>query len=43
VPQQGRRQIYGLNLPAPLLENIYYNNAAKLFGIPSQLILNKRS
>jgi predicted TIM-barrel fold metal-dependent hydrolase len=43
VPQQGRWQIYGLNLPAPVLENIYYNNAAKLFGIAPQLILNKRS
>jgi len=33
VPEQGRWQIYGLNLPAAVLENIYYNNAAQLFGI----------
>ena len=31
VPRRGRWQIYGLNLPAAVLENIYYNNAAKLF------------
>ena len=40
VPQQGRWQIYGLNLPAPVLENIYYNNAAKLFGMSQPLIRN---
>ncbi len=33
VLEQGRWQIYGLNLPASALENIYYNNAARLFGI----------
>ena len=33
VPEQGRWQIYGLNLQSSLLENIYYNNAAKLFGL----------
>jgi predicted TIM-barrel fold metal-dependent hydrolase len=43
VPQQGRWQIYGLNLSAPILENIYYNNAARLFGIEPHLILNKTS
>jgi predicted TIM-barrel fold metal-dependent hydrolase len=30
---QGRWQIYGLNLKPDVLENIYYNTAAKLFGI----------
>ena len=33
VPEQGRWQIFGLNLQAPVLENIYFNNAARLFGI----------
>jgi predicted TIM-barrel fold metal-dependent hydrolase len=33
IPQQGRWQIYGLNLAAPVLENIYFNNAARLFGL----------
>jgi predicted TIM-barrel fold metal-dependent hydrolase len=43
IPQQGRWQIYGLNLPPLVLENIYYNNAAKLFGIAPQPIFDKRS
>lgn len=33
VPRQGRWQIYGLNLPKPVLEKIYVSNAAKLFGL----------
>jgi predicted TIM-barrel fold metal-dependent hydrolase len=33
IQGQGRWQIYGLNLQANVLENIYYNNAAKLFGL----------
>ncbi len=33
IQGQGRWQIYGLNLQPAVLENIYYNNAAKLFGI----------
>jgi predicted TIM-barrel fold metal-dependent hydrolase len=32
IPEQGRWEIYGLNLQANVLENIYYNNAASLFG-----------
>ena len=43
IPQQGRWQIYGLNLPAQVLENIYYNNAAKLFGMTPHLLLNKKT
>lgn len=43
IPQQGRWQIYGLNLPVNVLENIYYNNAARLFGIAPQLTLNKKA
>lgn len=43
VPQQGRWQIYGLKLPEPVLENIYYNNAAKLFGMTPHLITNSKS
>lgn len=33
VPGQGRWQIYGLNLPRPILDMIYYTNAARLFGL----------
>jgi predicted TIM-barrel fold metal-dependent hydrolase len=33
VPQQGRWQIYGLNLPKPLLTKIYSTNARRIFGI----------
>ena len=32
-PEQGRWQIYGLELEKSVLENIYFNNAAKLFGL----------
>ncbi len=33
VPGQGRWQIYGLNLPKPILEKIYRTNAVKILGI----------
>lgn len=33
-PDQGRWQIYGLNLPRAVLDKIYYTNAARLFGLP---------
>jgi predicted TIM-barrel fold metal-dependent hydrolase len=32
VAGQGRWQIYGLNLPKPVLEKIYRSNALKIFG-----------
>jgi predicted TIM-barrel fold metal-dependent hydrolase len=34
MPRQGRWRICGLNLPDDVLKKIYYNNAARLFGIP---------
>jgi predicted TIM-barrel fold metal-dependent hydrolase len=34
VPGQGRWQIYGLNLPRPVLDKVYHANAARLFGLP---------
>jgi predicted TIM-barrel fold metal-dependent hydrolase len=33
VPGQGRWQIYGLNLPKPILEKIYRGNAIKILSI----------
>jgi predicted TIM-barrel fold metal-dependent hydrolase len=30
IPGQGRWQIYGLNLPGPVLEKIYYENARQV-------------
>ncbi len=33
IPGQGRWHIYGLNLPRPVLDQIYYDNAARLFGL----------
>jgi predicted TIM-barrel fold metal-dependent hydrolase len=33
VPPQGRWQIYGLDLPKPILKKVYYNNAARLLGL----------
>ncbi len=33
IPGQGRWQIYGLNLPKPVLEKIYFRNARELFKI----------
>lgn len=38
VPEQGQWQIYGLNLQAPVFENIYYKNAAGLFGITKKTV-----
>jgi len=34
VPPQGRWCIYGLHLPDDVLRKIYYDNAARLFGLP---------
>jgi hypothetical protein len=31
-PAQGRWMIYGLNLPADVLERVYHRNAEKLFA-----------
>ena len=36
IASQGRWQIYGLNLPQPVLEKVYYKNAARLFGIAAK-------
>ena len=33
TPDQGRWMIYGLNLPRAVLDRVYYQNAAHLFGI----------
>jgi predicted TIM-barrel fold metal-dependent hydrolase len=33
IAGQGRWQIYGLNLPKPVLEKIYRKNASKIFGL----------
>ncbi|AKS47086.1 Predicted metal-dependent hydrolase, TIM-barrel fold [Octadecabacter temperatus] len=33
IPGSGRWNIYGLNLPAPVLDKVYYENAATLFGL----------
>lgn len=33
VPGQGRWGIYGLNLPADVLEKVYFRNAARVFGL----------
>jgi predicted TIM-barrel fold metal-dependent hydrolase len=33
APGQGHWQIYGLNLPKPVLEKIYSKNAASIFGL----------
>ncbi len=35
VPGQGRWQVCGLYLPDEVLKKVYYNNAARLFGIPT--------
>lgn len=35
VPGQGRWHVCGLYLPDEVLKNIYYNNAARLFGLPA--------
>ena len=35
IPQQGRWHVCGLSLPGDVLKKVYYNNSAKLFGIPT--------
>lgn len=35
VPPQGRWRIYGLGLPEPILRKVYFENAARLLGIPA--------
>jgi len=35
VPPQGRWRIYGLGLPEQILKKVYYNNAARLLGLPA--------
>lgn len=35
VPPQGRWRIYGIGLPAPILKKVYYDNAARLLGLPA--------
>jgi hypothetical protein len=37
IPGQGRWRIYGLNLPHDVLDKVYFDNAARLFGIPAAL------
>ena len=37
IPGQGRWNIYGLNLPRDVLDKVYFDNAARLFGIPAAL------
>lgn len=34
-PMQGRWYVYGLNLPNVVLRKVYYNNAARILGLPS--------
>ena len=34
IPGQGRWRIYGLNLPPDVLDKVYHDNAARLFGLP---------
>lgn len=33
MPGQGRWMVYGLNLPRAVLDKVYYDNAARLFGL----------
>ncbi len=35
VPPQGRWRIYGLGLPENILRKVYWNNAARLLGLPA--------
>lgn len=42
IPRQGRWHVCGLNLPDDVLRKIYYNNAARLFGL-SELPLRTES
>jgi predicted TIM-barrel fold metal-dependent hydrolase len=34
TPPQGRWRIYGIALPEPILRKVYYDNAARLLGLP---------
>jgi predicted TIM-barrel fold metal-dependent hydrolase len=34
VPPQGRWKIYGLGLPDQILRKVYFENAARILGIP---------
>ncbi len=35
VPPQGRWRIYGIGLPEPVLRKVYWENAARLMGLPA--------
>jgi predicted TIM-barrel fold metal-dependent hydrolase len=35
VPPQGRWRIYGVGLPDGILKKVYYNNAARVLGLPA--------
>jgi predicted TIM-barrel fold metal-dependent hydrolase len=35
VPPQGRWRIYGLGLPEQILKKVYYDNAARVLGLPA--------
>lgn len=35
VPPQGRWRIYGVGLPEPVLRKVYWENAARLLGLPA--------
>jgi predicted TIM-barrel fold metal-dependent hydrolase len=35
IPPQGRWRIYGIGLPDSILRKVYYQNAARLLGLPS--------
>ena len=37
VPPQGRWQIYGLGLPDGILRKVYWENAARLLGLPARM------
>jgi len=34
VPPQGRWRIYGIGLPDQILRKVYYDNSARLLGLP---------
>lgn len=35
IPPQGRWRIYGVGLPEPVLRKVYWENAARLLGLPA--------
>ena len=37
IPGQGRWMIYGLHLPRNILDKIYHDNAARLFGLTTTM------